>query len=247
MRSSLPSSLVSGILNQFWILSLPSWNRYLEICSNCEMIASFQYWSKYYLMCCISIHCFFDFIAFINLVLMHHDNMRFGLLYYYCLLLRKTSPNYMTDSRCPHLPNRYQCVKHLLSPEMFNCSSGCIPVMETRTHYDVLQMWHVFQSHWLYKLFYMHACDFSTPRKSCQYIHCYLVLSKRRSAFLGIRVVLVFSLSSNTSRGVSFYFLLTKACHHEPHNPKLTHSQTHTLLTSWKKNPTVCAPYPTAA
>lgn len=73
-------------------------------------------------MRCISIHCFFDFIAFINLVLMHHDNMRFGLLYYYCLLLRKTSPNYMTDSRCPHLLNRYQCVTYLLGPEMINYS-----------------------------------------------------------------------------------------------------------------------------
>lgn len=81
-------------------------------------------------MCCISIYCYFDFIALINLILMHHDNMRFGLLYYYyyyCLLLRKTSPNYMTDSRCPHLLNRYQRVAYLLSPKMFNCSRWMYP------------------------------------------------------------------------------------------------------------------------
>lgn len=82
-------------------------------------------------MCYISIYCYFDFIALINLVLMHHDNMRFGLLYYYCLLLKKKkrSPHYVTDSRCPHLLNRY-------ISSVLRCASaagGCTLIMETRT------------------------------------------------------------------------------------------------------------------
>lgn len=84
-------------------------------------------------MCCIHICCYFDFIALINLVLMHHDNMRFGLLYYYCLLLRKASPSYMTGSRYPHILNRYQCMASFLSPMMFNCSRWIHPNHETRT------------------------------------------------------------------------------------------------------------------
>lgn len=76
--------------------------------------------NKYCLAHGISIYCYSDFIASINLVLMHYDNTRFGLPYDYCLLWRETSPSYMTDSRSPHLLNRYQCMLHLLNPEMFH-------------------------------------------------------------------------------------------------------------------------------
>lgn len=56
---------------------------------------------------------------------MHRDNTRFGLLYYYCLLLSEASPNYMTDSRCPHLLNRYQCIL-----KCFTIARGPILLME---------------------------------------------------------------------------------------------------------------------
>lgn len=83
-------------------------------------------------MCCIRIYCYFDFIALINLVLMHDDNMKFGLLYYYYLLLRKASPNYMTGSRCPHILNRNQCMASFLSPMAFSCSRWMHPNDENK-------------------------------------------------------------------------------------------------------------------
>lgn len=162
--------------------------------------------------------------------------MGFGLLYYYCLLLRKTSPDYMTDSRCPHLLKRYQCVTHLLGPEMLNCSGWMYP---NHGNKDSAMM--------------SYRCDMSFRAAGfTSILICVPVISRLWENAANTLIatlfyqedqpslaldsfILILSLSSNTSREVSFYFLLTKACPPEPYNPEFTHSQTHTLVTGqWK-------------
>lgn len=167
-----------------------------------------------------------------------------GLAYYiiiaYCW--EKTSPDYMTDSRCPHLLNRYRCVTHLLGPEMFNCSGWMYP---NHGNKDSAMM--------------SYRCDMSFRAAGfTSILICVPVISRLwenaantlittlfyqgedQPSLALDSLILILSLSSNTSRGVSFYFLLTKACPPEPYNPEFTHSQTHTLVTGqWKILPSV--------
>lgn len=119
---------------------------------------------------------------------MHRDNMRFGLLHYYCLVLRKTSSSYMTDSRCPHLLIRHQSMTHLLGPEVVSCSRCLYPHHGNKTGMMPYRWDMPLGTTGLKTIASCMPAISPLGENSANTLHCYIVLSKRRSTLLGIGI-----------------------------------------------------------